>query len=381
MKKDSKQLGWLLCGTAIAMIPAYFMRFTESSYMYFYNAFTTYPGDLWNFFTNYLGKGLQYPPEYPAGLRFFYEMMGFYRYDNYTLFFTVNTLILGTVAIATTYLLYSMLKKRAAASGMSFSSRSMWIFWILAPTFMFYGTVNYDIPIVFLILLSVYLYSEEKYYSSIFWLAVGMVAKVFPVFLLPLFIWRAPKTLRLRMIMLFGAVVLILNLPYMLMDFHAWIYPYLWQISSNLTTGMDQGTYWWIVYPIAGRLTGWLSLGIFGGLYFLICRKMKNGRFFDQCLAVIILFLLTDRIYSPQYTLYLLPFLALASFPISKKVFYSIDIPNVLLVLFLFYLKAHPLYLQTLVFFRYGALILVLMQVVRMSKDVPISNLETPAAR
>ncbi len=146
-----------------------------------------------------------------------------------------------------------------------------------------------------------------------------------------------------------------------MIDFHAWIYPYLWQISSNLSTGPDQDTYWWIIYPLTGKMTGWLSLVLFGSLYLWSCFKMKKARFLELCLTVIILFLLTARIYSPQYNLYLLPFLVLASYSINKKLFYFVEIPNLFIVLFCFFLKANPFYLQILVLIRYAALIGLLL--------------------
>ncbi len=351
---NKKTLIYVLAGTFVAMIPAFLIRFKESIYMWWFLNFSTYPGDLWNFFFNYLKKGMVYPPEYPTGLRFFYEFMGFNTYENYTVFFIVNHIILLGFALGTTYLLYRLLKERGH------ELRRLWYFWILAPSFIFYGTINYDLPVVFLIVLSVFLFSKEKYYQSVFWLALGVVVKVFPVFLLPLFIWKAPKELRIKLFVLFGTVVLALNLPYMLTDFKAWIFPYVWQISSNISKGPDQGTYWWLIYPLTGKFTGWLSLILFGGFYWYTCAKMKKAHFFDLCLNVIFLFLLTDRIYSPQYNLYLLPFLVLATYPAHKKTFYFMDVLNVIIVLFCFILKEHPLFLQIFVMLRYIALIILL---------------------
>jgi hypothetical protein len=354
-KADSK-LKFLFLGTLLAMVPAYLLRYKDDVFMFFYNNFTTYPGDLWNFFYNYLQKGLVYPPEYPAGLRFFYEVMGFHSYESYTLFFTVNTLILLLFALGTTYLLYLLVKKRG------YDLRRIWYFWILAPSFIFYGTINYDLPVVFLVVLSVYLFTKEKFYQAIFWLGLGMVLKVFPVFLLPIFIWKAPRELRVKLVLLFGLVVLACNLPYMINNFQTWLFPYVWQISSNISKGPDQGTYWWLIYPLAGKFTGWLSLGLFGALYLFTSFKMKKAHFFDLCLNVILLFLLTDRIYSPQYNLYLLPFVVLCTFSISRKKFYIMDILNLLIVFFCFFLKDNPAFLQIIVFARYFLLISILRQ-------------------
>lgn len=366
-KNKSKTIIWLLSGTVLAFIPAYIIRFKQSIYMAVYESLTTYPGDLWNFFTNYLGKGFRFPPEYPAGLRFFYEIMGFDGYESYTAFFTVNVLILAAFAIGTTYIIFLILRDRQSAKGEEPDFSRIWYLWVLAPSFIFYSTVNYDLPVIFLIVLSVYLYLKDKLYWATFWLALGMVVKIFPVFLLPVFIWRAPARYRAKMIALFAAVVIALNAPYAIMDLNSWLFPYTWQIYSNLTTGPDQGTYWWIIYPLTGKFTGWLSLALFGSLYLWFLTKMNRMPFIDLCLAIIIIFLLTDRIYSPQYNLYLLPFLALASYVVNRKLFYTAEIANLLILLFCFFLKDNPAYLQTLTFIRYIALAWLLIIHVRSS--------------
>ena len=130
-------------------------------------------------------------------------------------------------------------------------------------------------------------------------------------------------------------------------------------ISENLSKGPENGTYWWIFYKYLGNFGGWFSLFLFAGLYLFTYLKLKKTNIVNLCLAVILLFLLTDRIYSPQYNLYLLPFLVLTTYPVDKKVFYLADIPNIAVVFFCFFLKDNPLYLQILVFIRYIALILL----------------------
>ncbi|MDE1975305.1 MAG: DUF2029 domain-containing protein [Patescibacteria group bacterium] len=335
-----------IAGTIAAFLPQYFMRWNGSAYMFFYDTLHTYSGDLWNFFANYLAKGLHYPPEYPAGLRFAYEALGLYRIHDYTVFFTLNTIVLAVFAAGTTWLMFKILANRSVGQGRPLDVSGLWYFWILAPSLLFYGAYNYDLAVVFLVVLAVFLYLEHKPYLAVAVLAVGTVVKVFPVFLLPAFIFMSPRRYWLPMATLFGSVAIALNLPYALSDFHSWLYPYVWQISSNLTTSPAGNTYWWIIYPLAGRFTGWLSLGLFAILYVLALRviasRKMSGRedaFLDLCLAAILLFLLTDRIYSPQYDLYLLPFLVLAYRKIDLRLFYAIEIPNLLLGLFLFFLR------------------------------------------
>ena len=381
MTKQNKNLLYLILGTVLALVPGFLIRYQESIYMWLYNRLTTYPGDLWNFFTNYLGKDAIYPPEYPAGLRFFYEIFRFDQYQNYTWYFTVNAIILTLFAVGITILLWKIIchSERAkrieesrsvrdpstllrfaqddAKDSSRLRSNNIWYFWILAPSFIFYSFLNYDLPVVFLIVLAVYLFLQKKYYGAIIALAVGTVVKVFPIFLLPIFILKSPKKKWFWLGLTFIAIIVLLNLPYMTQNFQAWIFPYTWQIGSNLSKDPSAGTYWWIFYKYLGNYAGWTSLTLFAGLYLFTYFKLKKASIIDLCLAVIILFLLTDRIYSPQYNLYLLPFLVLASYPINKKAFYLADIPSVFVVLFCFFLKNNPIYLQLIVFIRYVALI------------------------
>jgi len=403
MKKNN--LIFLLSGTILALIPGYLIRYNESVYMWFYERFTTYPGDLWNFFANYLAKGAHYPPEYPAGLRFFYETFGFYKYQDYTWFFSVNAIILTAFAVGTTYLLYKIINDRAKAREKILESHAkmrlprfplrqgfegqvtrndeikksrvtsyklqvtniLW-FWIFAPTFLFYSFLNYDLPVVFLIVLAVYLYYRKKNYWAIVALAIGTVVKVFPIFLLPIFILKSPKKDWLKLSLLFIGIVIALNLPYAIGDFNKWIFPYTWQIGENVSKSPEAGTYWWIFYPYLKNHLGWTSLGLFAGLYIFTYLKLRKTSLINLCLAVILIFLATDRIYSPQYNLYLLPFLALADYRVNKKAFYLLEIPNVIHVFAIFWLKEHLVLFQSLIAMKYISIVWLYVSNYKASK-------------
>jgi len=78
-----------------------------------------------------------------------------------------------------------------------------------------------------------------------------------------------------------------------------------------------------------------------------------------------ILFLLTDRVYSPQYNLYLLPFLVLVDYKINWKYFYLLEIPNLIQCFFLFAIHNFPLIQQGIIATKYVALVLLLLQALR----------------
>lgn len=363
---------YVILGTATAFLPACIMRWNEAAYMFFCDRFATYPGDLWNFFTHYLGRGLRYIPEYPAGMRFAYEALRLYAIRSYTLFFALHALVFAAFAVAATWLMWLILADRTEKTGEPFAVYRLWYFWILAPSFLFYGTFNYDLPVVFLIVLAVFLHMRGRPYWAASALAIGTVIKVFPIFLLPALVMSSPRRKWLPLSVMFATIVIACNLPYAIADFHSWIYPYVWQISSNITVSPAQGTYWWLIYPFAGKLTGWLSIGAFTALYALVLWRFWSEReraFLEICLMVMVLFLLTDRIYSPQYDLYLLPFLVLTVLPVNKRLFYAIEVPNLCLVLFLFFMREHVVVLQALSFVRYSALIVILITSYRASRS------------
>ena len=367
MMKNKKHLIFLILGTVLAFLPAYLIRFNEQIFNWLFVNFGTYPSDLWNFFVNYLQHGLQYPPEYPVGLRFFYEIFGFYKYNNYFSFFTVNCLILVLCACGVTYLLTKIIDNTQEKK---LNVKNIWYFWICAPSFLFYGLYNYDLPVVFLIVLATYLFLDKKYYLAVLSLAIGTVVKVFPIFLLPIFILRSPRKDWFKLSLFFCAIVLLCNLPYMLSDFDSWIYPYVWQISQNISYSAKAGTYWWIFYPIFGKSIGMVSLLFFLILYVYVWLKMKNAPFINLCIAVIIIFLATDRIYSPQYNIFILPFLVLANYKIDKKWFYSLEIVNVLHVAAFFYLIEHVILLQSIVAIKYISLFFLFKNNLIQSKKI-----------
>lgn len=371
IRKNFITIIWLIIGTAATLIPSFIIRVNFDAAMKLYVKFGTYLSDLWNFYANYLGKGLHFPPEYPIGIRWMFETFHFYQIDRYSTFIFINFLFLAGCAIITTYFLYLIIRQ-----DMSFRTESadgtllvrnpsrphfsnIWYFWILAPSFIFYGIYNYDLPTVMLAIISYYFFTRQKFdFSSIF-LALGAAFKFFPIYLLPIFIINTPAGKRFRYILIFTAIIIAANLPYMISNFDQWIYPYVWQISNNISVSAQNQTFWWLIYPITGKLTGFLSLGLFGGLYCYILYKLRKSNIIFQIIAILILFLLTDRIYSPQYNLYLLPFLALASYKIKKLIFYPMEILNVSVVFFFFWLTKHTDYMQTIVFLRYSLLVIL----------------------
>ena len=355
---------WLyITATIVALIPQFYIRSSEKITYYLFGRFRTYPGDLWYCWSHYLSKGFPYPREYPSGIQMLFSflfriMPKDFNYDKYAVCVSV---FFGTFAVLTTYILFMV----SNSSGTN--PVKILVLWIFAPSFLFYGLYNVDFLCVFLIMAAYYLFVEEEYYLSAAILALGTSIKVFPIFLAPLFFFSAPRKVRFGSVASFIFVWLLFNVPFMVRNWEAWVFPFEWQINENFAKSATDGSYWWIFHKylgFGGKLIGRLSLILFGGLYFYFVKRYKHLSLTRKCAIVMFLFLLTDRINSPQYNLYLLPFLAVADYKVDLRFFYLAEIPNVIYVMFMFFFKDNPefypgLYLQGLVLLKYISLIVL----------------------
>ncbi len=366
----SDHLWVFMAGTFLALLPQYAIRSTQNTLMYIYNTFTTYPGDVWYCWNHYLSRGHPFPVEYPSGIRLLFQLIYNIKIlrNNYEIYMAAMSLFLGIFAVATTCILYQLLKNQRG------DPKRLWKYWIFAPTFLFYGIFNLDMITILTMILGYYLFIEEEYYLSAAILGLGTAIKIYPAFLTPLFFFACPRKKRTGSVTSFILTWALLNVPFMIRDYQQWSYPYQWQIQNNFARTATDGSWWWIVHQLTGwdgTIIGRASLALFGILYGLFLWKKHDLPLENKASGIMILFLLTDRIYSPQYNLYLLPFLVLLSIDVDWRLFYTIGITNVVHVMFMFFFKNNPafypgLYLQIIVFIKYMALIILFWQIARL---------------
>lgn len=387
---------WTLSAASfIALVPQYYFRSTYSVYMDLSAKWGTYPGDLWYCWNNYLSVGFPYPREYPAGIQMIFRFIHRIKPPDLTFegYMLAISLFMALFGVLTTYIIYHLVQTTHKKSW------KVWVFWILSPSFLWYGIYNVDFITVFTIMLAYYLFVEEEYYLSAAIIALGTAMKVFPVFFAPLFMFQCPKAeltewmnkkidsmsdilkkmlqgvfvhrYRIISFLVFVFIWLAFNIPFMAVDMEAWRYPYRWQIENNFAKSSHDGSIFWVVHhylekaeryanknlepqSFLGQLhkkavpyrfhIGKISLLLYGLLYLWFLKKKWHLPFVRRCIGIVILFLLTDRIYSPQYNLYLLPFLALADYKFTSKfngymylfLFYLMEIPNACHAIFLF---------------------------------------------
>jgi uncharacterized membrane protein len=149
-------------------------------------------------------------------------------------------------------------------------------------------------------------------------LGLGIAAKLYPVFLLgPLFLLCLRSRRLADFFNTLSTCVLtwgLVNIPVLWLAPDAW--RSFWHFNS-VRTG-DFGSIWY-VFTLAGHPVPHLNL-VSGGLFALGCLVIavlilvapQRPRFGSVAFLVVAAFLATNKVYSPQYVLWLLPFVILA---------------------------------------------------------------------
>jgi uncharacterized membrane protein len=191
----------------------------------------------------------------------------------------------------------------------------------LAPAFALNATINWDLLAVSLTAAGVLLWSRGRPLGAGVLLGLATAAKLYPLLLLgPLLVlcWRAGR-LRAFGAALGGAVLAWagVNLPVMVMAPQGWSKFYTFSQERPL----DFGSFWLILSQRTGlaletemvnTYAVLLMLAGCAGIATLTLYAPRRPRFAQLAFLVLALFVLTTKVYSPQYVLWLIPLAALA---------------------------------------------------------------------
>ncbi|MGY4977829.1 glycosyltransferase family 87 protein [Streptomyces sp. 900105755] len=191
----------------------------------------------------------------------------------------------------------------------------------LAPAFALTATINWDLLAVALTAAAMLMWSRSRPLAFGVLLGLATAAKLYPVFLLgPLFLlcWRAGKW-RDFFVATGGAVAawLVVNLPVMIFAFDGWSKFY----TFSQERGVDFGSFWliWAQNTTTPPSTDFVNtaatvlvLLCFLGIAALVLTAPRRPRFAQLAFLVVAAFILTNKVYSPQYVLWLVPLAVLA---------------------------------------------------------------------
>jgi uncharacterized membrane protein len=192
----------------------------------------------------------------------------------------------------------------------------------LSPGLLLTGTINWDLIAVGLASVALFAWARRKPVLAGVFIGLGTAAKLYPALLLValfLLCWRAGR-MKQWGLCLSGAVVawLVVNLPFMLQNWQGWAYFY----TFNENRAPDWGSFWlFLEYsPLhanitANRLNLYFVLALivsFAAIGLLTWLAPRRPRLAQVAFLTAAAFILFNKVYSPQYVLWLIPLAALA---------------------------------------------------------------------
>lgn len=189
-----------------------------------------------------------------------------------------------------------------------------------SPALLFTGLVNWDLLAVLFTAGALWAWARGRPVLAGVMIGLGVAAKLYPLFLLGAFLVDAIRRRRLdgfgNAALAATGTWLVVNLPAMLDNANAW--KLFWRFNSE--RGADLGSLWLILQQNGTNVTPH-TINVVSGVFFLLaCAAVfglglaarKRPEVAQLAFLVVAAFLLVNKVYSPQYVLWLLPLAVLA---------------------------------------------------------------------
>ena len=274
--------------------------------------------------------------EYPVLTMYFMRAAAWVGGTGYAAFFWTNTLLLTVCAAAVAVWLWMLAGRRA-------------LWFALAPTLLVYGLINWDLLAVALATGALAAFAARRDGWAGVLIGLGAATKLYPAFLLlPLFLQglqdREPDR-SVRVLWWSVGTYAVVNAPFALAAPSGW-----WEFFRfNAERIPDFDSLWYIAcrhldVGCAGSpptVVNALSTVLFAGgvalLWWLKRRRNPDFARWTLVFPIIVMFLLANKVYSPQYGLWLLPLFALTMTDMRSFVAFSIADLAVFVTRFWFY--------------------------------------------
>jgi uncharacterized membrane protein len=225
-------------------------------------------------------------------------------------YFLVTALLLCLLGLGATWFLAGTHRRRPWDA----------LLFVLSPSLLATGLINWDLMAVALVAGALWAWSRERPLLAGVLIGLGVATKLYPLFLLgPILVvaWRRRQLGAFGLAAGGAALAWVLaNLPAWLTGFEQW--KVFWGFNSD--RGADLGSLW-LVLQHAGHIVSpdtinswsWLLFGVVcAAVAVLGLRAPETPRVAQLAFLVVAGFLLVNKVYSPQYVLWLLPLAVLA---------------------------------------------------------------------
>jgi hypothetical protein len=288
-------------------------------------------GDFWNFYhiaqlgTPFVDNWVEFPPVFPFLSRLIFLLVDGKQHA-YEYLLAISFSVFQALSIYVFQLLALEIYPKERTKEISLQ-------YTLLLVGLFYGWAYFDPLAVFTLLLGLYYFIKEKDFKASVIVGVGGLVKLFPVLALAsAWKWRESKNgiksiliVLVIILVVYGSLYIIApenTLASLLSQGNKGSWETIWaMIDGNWRTGnfgpgidrLDHQT----AYISSGNpavISPWITLIVFGGIGFVI---FLNSRVNDQkqvlafAAFTLIVFMLWSPGYSPQWILYLLPFILL----------------------------------------------------------------------
>jgi uncharacterized membrane protein len=260
------------------------------------------------------GSSIEYPVL--TGLFMWVTARGVATAQHYLL---LSAFLLGSIALAIAYVLARLTGWRA-------------MLWAIAPGLGLYAFQNWDLLAVGAMIAGIWCWHTRRTNWAAVWFGIGCAFKLFPVLLLvPLTLeaWiRVGRVSALRALAIGLAVVTAVNLPFALANVDGWWATYEFHIERppNIDSTWALAASSWSVARI-GTVSGALTALSFAFVIALAWRQARNTGTFPFLGAsggLLAAFMLWNKVQSPQYVLWILPFIVLMDVRLRWWVAYAI---------------------------------------------------------
>ncbi len=223
----------------------------------------------------------------------------------------VNAVGFALVGLLTTWLLAGVHRRRPwDAAG-----------WALAPAVALTALINWDLLAVATVAGAAWAWARGRPLLTGVLIGLGTAVKLYPGLLLGAVLVLCIRERRaapmVRATLAAVLVWLLVNLPAMLTGPHAW--GHFWTFNSE--RGADLGSLWLVIQDAGGRTLSpeavnegsWIVLALACvGVLVIGLKAPSTPRFAQLGFLVVAAFLVVNKVYSPQYVLWLLPLAVLA---------------------------------------------------------------------
>ncbi len=230
-------------------------------------------------------------------------------------YFDINVALLAAVTVVTVLATARMTSRRPWDAAMV----------ALAPGIVLAGTINWDLWAAALLALGMYFFSRQRLVLAGVFIGLGTATKLYPLLVLGAILLLALRTGRFRpFLVTAGAAAaswLAVNLPFAAANPSGWAY--FFRFSAERDAGYSSP---WFAYNLVANRLRWTELSpaavdlLSIGLFLLSCAAItavaltaaRRPRMAQLAFLIVAAFILTGKVYSPQFVVWLIPLLALA---------------------------------------------------------------------